>query len=151
MPMALIIVRGPGTGQTFTLGTDTVIIGRETQTAKFVIADPAISRRHARISRQDSAYTIEDLNSTNGTFINAERVVGTVALVPGDLIELGTAVTLSYEDLDAANVTMLALNQNKVAELLDDIVQQDYFQKLQKQAKQLRRKTDETDSKQSAP
>ena len=148
MPMALIIVRGPGAGQTFTLGADPVIIGRETQSAKLVIADPAISRRHARINRQDKGYTIEDLNSTNGTFINAQRVVGgAVPLVTGDLIELGTAVTLSYEDLDAANVTMLALNQNKVAELLDDIVKQDYFQKLQKQAKELRRKSDATESK----
>ncbi len=147
MPMALIIARGPGAGQTFTLGTDPVIIGREAQTAKFVIADPAVSRRHARIDRREDAYTIEDLNSTNGTFINAERVVGTVMLIPGDLIELGTAVTLSYEDLDAANVTMLALNQGKVAELLDDIVQQDYFQKLQQQVKQLRRKSDAPESK----
>ena len=151
MPIALIIVRGPGTGQTVTLGADPVIIGREAQTAKFVIADPAISRRHARIGRQDNNYTIEDLNSTNGTFINAERVVGTVALMPGDLIELGTAVTLSYEDLDAVNVTMLALNQGKVAELLDDIVQQDYFQKLQQQVKQLRRKSDAPESKSTAP
>ena len=140
MTMGLIIVQGPGTGHTFTLGTDPVIIGREGPTAKFVIADPAVSRRHAQISRQDDGYVIEDLNSTNGTFINAQRVVGAVPLTPGDLIELGTAVTLSYDTLDYDNVTMLALNQGKVGELVEDIVQQEYFRQLQEQLKVLRRK-----------
>ena len=140
MTMGLIIVQGPGTGHTFTLGTDPVIIGREGPTAKFVIADPAVSRRHAQISRQDDGYVIEDLNSTNGTFINAQRVVGAVPLTPGDLIELGTAVTLSYDTLDLDNVTMLALNQGKVGELVEDIVQQEYFRQLQEQLKVLRRK-----------
>jgi pSer/pThr/pTyr-binding forkhead associated (FHA) protein len=138
--MGLIIVQGPGTGHTFTLGTDPVIIGREAPSAKFVIADPAVSRRHAQISRQDDGYMIEDLNSTNGTFINAQRVVGAVPLTPGDLIELGTAVTLSYDTLDLDNVTMLALNQGKVGELVEDIVQQEYFRQLQEQLKVLRRK-----------
>ena len=140
MTMGLIIVQGPGTGHTFTLGTDPVIIGREAPSAKFVIADPAVSRRHAQISRQDDGYVIEDLNSTNGTFINAQRVVGAVPLAPGDLIELGTAVTLSYDTLDLDNVTMLALNQGKVGELVEDIVQQEYFRQLQEQLKVLRRK-----------
>ena len=140
MTMGLIIVQGPGTGHTFTLGTDPVIIGREAPSAKFVIADPAVSRRHAQISRQDDGYMIEDLNSTNGTFINAQRVAGVVPLAPGDLIELGTAVTLSYDTLDLDNVTMLALNQGKVGELVEDIVQQEYFRQLQEQLKVLRRK-----------
>jgi pSer/pThr/pTyr-binding forkhead associated (FHA) protein len=140
MTMGLIIVKGPGTGHTFTLGADPVIVGRESPTAKFVIADPAVSRRHAQISRQGDVYEIEDLNSTNGTFINAQRVVGAVPLAPGDLIELGTAVTLSYDTLDYDNVTMLALNQGKVGELVEDIVQQEYFQQLQEQLKVLRRK-----------
>ena len=76
MTMGLIIVQGPGTGHTFTLGTDPVIIGREAPSAKFVIADPAVSRRHAQISRRDDGYLIEDLNSTNGTFINASESLG---------------------------------------------------------------------------
>jgi pSer/pThr/pTyr-binding forkhead associated (FHA) protein len=141
MTMGLIIVQGPGTGHTFTLGTDPVIIGREAPSAKFVIADPAVSRRHAQISRQDDGYVIEDLNSTNGTFINAQRVVGVVPLTPGDLIEFGTAATLSFDSLDLDNVTMLALNQGKVGELVEDIVQQEYFRQLQEQLKVLRRKS----------
>jgi pSer/pThr/pTyr-binding forkhead associated (FHA) protein len=99
-----------------------------------------VSRRHAQISRRDDGYVIEDLNSTNGTFINAQRVVGVVPLTPGDLIELGTAATLSYDSLDLDNVTMLALNQGKVGELVEDIVQQEYFRQLQEQLKVLRRK-----------
>ena len=145
MAVGLIIVHGPGRGHTFTLGDESVVIGREAQGAKFVIADAAVSRRHARISRMGQLWVIEDLNSTNGTYVNAVKVVGSVPLVPGDLIELGTAVTLSYEDLDLANVTMLALNQGKVGELVDDIVQQEYFQKLKERMKQVRRKPDSAD------
>jgi pSer/pThr/pTyr-binding forkhead associated (FHA) protein len=141
MTMGLIIVQGPGTGHTFTLGADPIVIGREGPAARFVIADPAVSRRHAQISRQGDGYVIEDLNSTNGTFINAQRVVGAAPLSPGDLVELGTAVTLSYDTLDLDNVTMLALNQGKVGELVEDIVQQEYFQQLQEQLKVLRRKS----------
>lgn len=145
MAVGLIIVRGPGRGQTFTLGADAVIIGREAQSAKLVIPDAAVSRRHAKVSQYGDLYAIEDLGSTNGTFVNGERVTSPVPLVPGDLITLGTAVTLSYEDLDLANVTMLALNQGKVGELVDDIVQQEYFQKLKERMKQMRRKPESTD------
>jgi pSer/pThr/pTyr-binding forkhead associated (FHA) protein len=142
MAVGVIIVRGPGRGQTFTLGTEAVVIGRETGAAKLVIADAGVSRRHARISQVAGLYAIEDLGSTNGTFVNGERVTGSAPLVSGDLIELGTGVTLSFEDLDSANVTMLALNQGRVGELVDDIVQQEYFQKLKERMKDMRRKAE---------
>jgi hypothetical protein len=63
------------------------------------------------------------------------------------LIELGDAVTLSYDTLDYSNVTMLAVNQDKLVELVEDIVQQEYFQKLQEQMKRLRRKPDSSSEK----
>jgi len=140
MEMGLIIVRGPKTGQTFKLGAQPVVVGRESQAADFVIADPAVSRRHARFSRQGSTYAVEDLDSTNGTSVNSKPVVEPVTLTPGDLIDLGTAVTLSYENLDYANVTMLALDQGKMAEMVDDIADQELFQKLQEHAQRRRRK-----------
>jgi pSer/pThr/pTyr-binding forkhead associated (FHA) protein len=141
MAMGLIIVRGPMTGQTFKLGADPVIVGRESQTADFVIADPAVSRRHCRFTREGKTYTVEDLNSTNGTSVNSELIAGAVTLTVGDLIDLGTAVTLSYENLDYANVTMLALDQGKMADMVEDIADQELFQKLQEHMKHRRHKS----------
>jgi hypothetical protein len=56
-----------------------------------VLADPAASRRHARIVRRDGTWHIEDLGSTNGTFVNDEPVTER-ALEDGDRITVGTTV-----------------------------------------------------------
>jgi steroid delta-isomerase-like uncharacterized protein len=105
--MGLISEKGPTAGETFELLRDTLVIGREEQSVDIVIADPAISRRHARLTRQGHAYAIEDLNSSNGTFVNSKRISGPVVLAEGDVIELGKAARLSYEDLDTGDQTVV--------------------------------------------
>jgi steroid delta-isomerase-like uncharacterized protein len=107
MPMALISEKGPTAGETFELLRDTTVIGREEQSVDIVIADPAISRRHARLTRQGNAYTIEDLNSSNGTFVNSKRISSPVVLAEGDVVELGRAARLSYESLDTGEETVV--------------------------------------------
>jgi ABC-type multidrug transport system ATPase subunit/pSer/pThr/pTyr-binding forkhead associated (FHA) protein len=74
----------------------TLSIGRDPQNDS-VIDHPAVSRFHARITRlplseakgRDSIFVLADLNSTNGTFVNGERVVGERLLQPGDAIRIG--------------------------------------------------------------
>lgn len=68
----------------------TTIIGRLPE-CDVVLTDPATSRRHARVLRRDGAWLIEDLGSTNGTFVNDERVTERV-LQDGDRITIGTTV-----------------------------------------------------------
>jgi len=63
------------------------IIGREGDVA--LEGDTAASRQHARISFLDGDYWVEDLNSTNGTWVNRHRIRRTVELHRGDVIEVG--------------------------------------------------------------
>jgi hypothetical protein len=92
----LIVRRGPQPNQTYELTKDVVTIGRDI-TNDIVINDPEVSRHHLRFTKVASGYNIEDLGSTNGTFINGQRISGSKPLNNGDMIGLGETVTLGYE------------------------------------------------------
>ena len=62
-----------------------------------VINDRETSRHHLRLVRSGDTMTIEDLGSTNGTFVNGKRVSGVTPLQNGDMIGLGETVTLALE------------------------------------------------------
>jgi predicted component of type VI protein secretion system len=96
----LVVQRGPEPGQTFSLTEEIIQIGR-TETNNIVISDPEMSRHHAQLERQLDGYSIQDLGSTNGTFVNYERVIGVTMLSHGDVISFGEAVTLAYWDESA--------------------------------------------------
>ncbi|MDH5506869.1 MAG: FHA domain-containing protein [Anaerolineae bacterium] len=87
---------GPSPGKVFELTKTEMYIGRDT-TNEISINDAEISRRHVRLLKQGSGYSIEDLGSTNGTFVNGERISGVFVLQPGQTIRFGDNVTLSYE------------------------------------------------------
>jgi hypothetical protein len=61
-----------------------------------VVSDTNTSRHHARISRSGSGFVIADLNSTNGTFVNGERLTADHRLADGDIITVGS-VSLRFE------------------------------------------------------
>ncbi len=86
--------------RTFALTQDYVYIGRSRQN-DIVVDNPHISRVHARLIRQKEVYILEDLNSTNGTFLNERRVVHPVVLQPGDQIRLGPEVVLRFSGPEA--------------------------------------------------
>lgn len=92
----LVLKSGPNSGQTFELGTDEVIIGRDVN-ANFVISDPEVSRRHSRVYLQGANYVIEDLGSTNGTVVNGQRLAGPYILSPGEIIVLGEHTQVLFE------------------------------------------------------
>lgn len=78
------------------------LVGRSAQRAHLVVpGDPAISGRHARLVRQeDGSLWVEDLGSTNGTFVNGARLDAPRALTSGDTLRLGATdlvVTLGRE------------------------------------------------------
>ena len=62
-------------------------IGREG--CDIVLGDPQVSRRHAAMRRLDSGPAIEDLGSTNGTFVNDHRIAAPTVVGPGDSLSLG--------------------------------------------------------------
>jgi diguanylate cyclase (GGDEF)-like protein len=97
----LTIISGINAGQVFALdGTDHVI-GRGTE-ADLWLEDGGVSRRHAKIScRSDGRYFVEDLHSTNGTFLGTQRV-DTCEVKPNDRIQLGPHVILRFAIVDDA-------------------------------------------------
>ena len=91
----LIISRGPGAGGRFDIGAAPVTIGRQAQ-CDIQIEDTWMSRRHARLAWTGTSYIVEDLGSTNGTFVNDQRVSGPHALRSGDRLRLGDQVELAF-------------------------------------------------------
>ena len=82
-PLASLLVRsGALKGRRLPVKVPVVNIGR----ADFndvVIADPSVSTSHAKLQRRDDIWMLTDLGSTNGTFVEGERLTGEVALGPG--------------------------------------------------------------------
>jgi hypothetical protein len=98
----LIVRRGPQPNQIYELNKDIITLGRDI-TNDIVINDPEVSRHHTRMTRGGGGYTLEDLGSTNGTFVNGQRLTGARPMSGGDLISLGETVTLAYETTLPAN------------------------------------------------
>jgi hypothetical protein len=82
------VVEGPDAGKEFDLSASTTV-GREGDVA---LNDSEVSRRHATLSFDGSAVTVADLGSTNGTFVNEERVEAARQLGPGDRLRIGATV-----------------------------------------------------------
>jgi predicted component of type VI protein secretion system len=92
----LIVRRGPQPNQVYELTAEVSNLGRDI-TNDIVINDREVSRHHLRLTPSNDGLTIEDLGSTNGTFVNGKRVTGTSLLKNGDMLGLGETVTLQFE------------------------------------------------------
>jgi hypothetical protein len=71
------------------------VIGRLAD-CKVIVSDGNVSRRHAQVQRSGSGFVISDLGSTNGTYVNGERLTADHRLADGDIISIG-AVNLRFE------------------------------------------------------
>jgi diguanylate cyclase (GGDEF)-like protein len=91
----LTVIAGLNAGQVFALDRDETFIGRG-RSAGARIDDVGISRRHARIVRMEGRrYVLEDLGSTNGVFVNGQKLER-VDLAEGDRVQIGPAVVLRF-------------------------------------------------------
>lgn len=79
---------GIAAGKEFDLSSDETVIGRASG-LPIILEGPNISRRHARILRAADAFSIEDLGSSNGTFVNDKRIAAKTLLRKDDLIRIG--------------------------------------------------------------
>lgn len=95
----MVMRSGPSTGKEYPLEKSEIFIGRDLSN-DIVINDPEISRRHARLYIQGSSYVLEDLGSTNGTFVNGQRLAGPAILRPGDAVTFGERMNLVFEATD---------------------------------------------------
>jgi pSer/pThr/pTyr-binding forkhead associated (FHA) protein len=90
------ITGGPAQGSNIEIGQE-LQIGRSAGAEGRLGDDPEISRQHARISRDPQGQlVVEDLGSTNGTYVNGQRISGQQVLNPGDTVQMGRS-TLTVE------------------------------------------------------
>jgi len=93
----LEVVAGNAAGMSIVV-EDELIIGRHAQGAGRLADDEEISRSHARITVDASGFcAIEDLGSTNGTFVNGLRISAPQTLSEGDMVELGATTLVTRE------------------------------------------------------
>lgn len=83
----LIVQHGPNAGARFLLDAERVTAGRDTR-ADIFLDDVTVSRKHAEFVFADSAFSVRDVGSLNGTYVNRERI-DSVRLVAGDEVQIG--------------------------------------------------------------
>lgn len=95
---SLVVIRGQQLGRRIALGAAAVVIGRSAD-CDFLIAERSVSRAHCRIFQQGEGYWVEDLGSTNSSFVNDEKIERQ-QLVDGDQLRVGKTV---FKFLDVGN------------------------------------------------
>ena len=114
----LVVQEGPQTGISFNLNEDQLRIGRGDD-LEIVLQDPMTSRMHARVDWQDGQAGIEDLGSSNGTFVNNVQVTKRRTLNPGDRVLIGQTVLLfQTEAVQAETPTSEPTSQTTKIEVL---------------------------------
>lgn len=98
MAYQLVMKTGPAPGKAYPLEKIEISIGREAG-SDVIINDVEVSRQHARLTSQFGDYSLEDLGSTNGTFVNSRRITGQYILKPGDTIQFGENISLNFEEV----------------------------------------------------
>ena len=83
----LVVQRGPSAGSRFLLDTEVVSAGRHPDSEIF-LDDVTVSRRHAEFRRTTDGFTVADVGSLNGTYVNRDRI-DEVSLQGGDEVQIG--------------------------------------------------------------
>lgn len=96
----LLMVEGPSPGRRVFLEKPRLVIGRDEQ-CDLVIADRQVSRHHARISLEGDGYTLTDLGSKNGTFLNGQELDEPHVLQDGDEIQIAYCCKLAFVGAEA--------------------------------------------------
>jgi pSer/pThr/pTyr-binding forkhead associated (FHA) protein len=89
-PRKVSVVEGPLKGQSYELGEE-LTVGRA-EKCHIVVDDTYVSQVHARIYANGETYVVEDLGSTNGTYLNRRRITSPEELSRGDRVKIGKTV-----------------------------------------------------------
>ena len=90
-PQQLVVLEGPLAGSSYQLGSAPVMLGRSPE-ATVPLEDDYASGRHARLFPQGSRWFLEDLGSTNGTFVQGQKLSRATAVDPGVQFRVGRTV-----------------------------------------------------------
>ncbi len=90
-PTHVAVVQGPNTGVTASLADAPILIGRGNDAA-IRLDDDYVSTRHARVVAGETGLYVEDLGSTNGTYVNGARITAPTAVSLSDSLRIGKTV-----------------------------------------------------------
>ena len=93
----LMGMSGSVKGQKFEIRKDRMAIGRN-QINDVVLTDEAVSSQHCYVARRGESYVLHDLNSTNGTLLNFERLTDEAELKPKHMIQIGSCEFMFNDD-----------------------------------------------------
>ncbi|GAC1536652.1 MAG: hypothetical protein NVS3B10_00700 [Polyangiales bacterium] len=99
----LTVIAGNRAGEMFKLDGEETVLGRGPQSAVHLDSD-GVSRKHARVVRQGDSFIVEDLKSTNGTWVDEKRITFH-KLKDGDRVQVGTEVIVRFnlhDEMEAA-------------------------------------------------
>jgi pSer/pThr/pTyr-binding forkhead associated (FHA) protein len=89
---SLYILQGPDKGRTFEVNHSPALIGRNSP--DLPLTDNTVSRRHSQLIKKNSTWSIHDMNSANGTYVNGVKVSTSMELKQGDQIRCGTTLVV---------------------------------------------------------
>jgi len=123
----LTVIAGPQSGEMIPIEKETLVMGRDDE-CDLKILDSGISRTHARVSRvDDTTFSIEDMNSTNGVFIDGVRIK-IYQLREGDRIQVGASTIIKFSMHDEVEVSFQEqLYQSAVKDGLTGVYNRQYF------------------------
>jgi diguanylate cyclase (GGDEF)-like protein len=123
------VVSGPSAGAIYSLLAEENVIGRGKECSIRVI-DSGISRRHARVVRQGPGkYVVEDLGSSNGTFVNGLLIDGQQPVTEGDRVGVGPSIELRFGFTDEAEEGALRrLYESSVLDALTGAYNRKHFE-----------------------
>jgi len=92
----LVMKTGPTPGKVIALDKPEMVVGRDLN-CEIIVNDAEISRKHTRFTLSAAGCMVEDLGSTNGTFVNGQRLMGPHALAAGEVVMMGEHVEFVFE------------------------------------------------------
>jgi hypothetical protein len=90
-PHRIVISQGSQAGRSASLDSGTVMIGRGAD-CQLILDDDYVSTRHAKVAAVEDGHYVEDLGSTNGTYVNGQRITAPTMITLADTIRIGKTI-----------------------------------------------------------
>lgn len=114
----LHFVEGENSGVRIKVAADQELVIGRSEKCDVCLSEKKISRRHCRIFQQDGKFTLEDMGSTNGTYVNDQKVSAQVSLQAGDRIRVGTSlIETQIKEGEAALAQKIEVAKAEAAEI----------------------------------
>jgi S1-C subfamily serine protease len=112
----LSIRSGPQTGRILEVAKDRFVIGRDADCDLALVDDDKISRKHAAITAREGRFVVQDLGSTNGTYVDEERIVAPTEIHTGDSIKVGDTLLVTSETRPSGRPTTIGAVPPEIAQ-----------------------------------